>query len=241
VAIDGNNVLIGAPGDDDKEKESGSAYLFNISNGKQLKKFLPPHEERNANFGQRVALHGQYAVIAPDYESGGRAYIYNINSYIPKSTAYLWKLVGNGGKSAEGSDGFGYSVSISGDNVLVGAPRASNADGIKVGAAYLFNASTGEQIHRFRANDSAKQDYFGYDVSISGNYAVVSAPYHDQGGVKNAGSVYLFDISTGRQIKKYTAFDSTAGKHFGRSVAIDGGNLLVGSKGSVYFSGQCKK
>ncbi|MCP3663241.1 MAG: hypothetical protein GY696_12230 [Gammaproteobacteria bacterium] len=44
VAIDGNNVLIGAPEDDDKGEDTGSAYLFNINNGKQLRKFLPPHE-----------------------------------------------------------------------------------------------------------------------------------------------------------------------------------------------------
>ncbi|MCP3665506.1 MAG: hypothetical protein GY696_23920 [Gammaproteobacteria bacterium] len=237
VAIDGNNVLIGAPRDDDLGKDTGSAYLFDISNGKQLKKFVLPHEESEGNdyFGERVALHGKYAVIAPNEKSvkyGGRVFIYDITSNITKSTSYLWKLVGCEGKSAEGSDAFGYSVSISGDNVLVGAPGEK-----RVGAAYLFNASTGKQIHKFRANDSAKWDYFGTDASISGNYAVVSAPYH----AGDSGSVYLFDISTGQQIKKYMAFDPTPKKYFGVSVAIDGGNLLVGSKGSVYFSGQCKK
>ncbi|MCP3667674.1 MAG: hypothetical protein GY696_35155 [Gammaproteobacteria bacterium] len=92
-----------------------------------------------------------------------------------------------------------------------------------------------KQIHIFRADDGADGDEFGDTVSISGNYAVVSAPSHAEG----SGSVYLFDISTGRQIKKYTA--PTAAKNFGTSVAIDGGNLLVGAEGSVYFSGQCKK
>ncbi|MCP3663240.1 MAG: hypothetical protein GY696_12225, partial [Gammaproteobacteria bacterium] len=151
-----------------------------------------------------MALHGKYAVIVPYYktESGGSAYIYDITSYnITKSTAYLWKLVGSGAKTRKDREGFGRSVSISGDSVLVGAPRALNDGGINVGAAYLFSASTGKQIHIFRADDSADGDEFGDTVSISGNYAVVSAPSH----AEDSGSVYLFYISTGRQIKKYTA------------------------------------
>ncbi len=69
----------------------------------------------------------------------------------------------------ESGDIFGNSVSISGNNVLVGA--LNDDTGATDGSAYLFDATTGGLLKTFNnpAPDSGNVDQFGFSVSISGN------------------------------------------------------------------------
>ncbi len=66
---------------------------------------------------------------------------------------------------------FGWSVAISGNTAIVGARRDNNA--YYSGSAYLFNATTGNQIAKFTANNAGERDKFGHSVAINGNTAVV--------------------------------------------------------------------
>ena len=74
------------------------------------------------------------------------------------------------------SDQFGYSVAISGDYAIFGAFRedTSNDDS---GAAYIFERTNGTwtQVQWLKASEAAEDDYFGYSVAISGDYAIVGA------------------------------------------------------------------
>ena len=77
-------------------------------------------------------------------------------------------------------DWFGYSVSISGDTVVVGA-YGDDDKGSKSGSAYVFVKPTGgwngtyNQTAKLLASDGAPGDYFGCSVSISGDTVVVGA------------------------------------------------------------------
>ena len=90
------------------------------------------------------------------------------------------------------TDQFGLFVSISGDYAIVGSPRDDDK-GTDSGSAYIFkrHGTNWTQEAKLLASDGAADDYFGYSVSISGDYAIVGAyGNNDNGG--NSGSAYIF-------------------------------------------------
>ena len=63
VAIDGNNVLIGAPEDDTLGPDVGQAHLFDAVTGNLVQTFNDPTVTTGDQFGQSVALDGNYVLI----------------------------------------------------------------------------------------------------------------------------------------------------------------------------------
>jgi hypothetical protein len=142
----------------------------------------------------------------------------------------------------EASELFGLSVDISGNYAIVGMPHDDDY-GVYSGSAYIFQKDEGgtnewQQIKKLIGSDFSSNDYFGHSVSISGNYAAVSAWYDDEMG-SDAGAVYIFSINEGGtnnwgEIKKITAFDGNDYDQFGSSVDINGEYLIVGANGDKY-------
>jgi len=143
---------------------------------------------------------------------------------------------------------FGYSVSISGDYVIVGAAEDDDG-GAESGAAYVFYRNQGGPdgwglVAKLRASDAAADDKFGTSVSISGDYAIVGAEQDDDDGAES-GAAYIFYRNQGGadswgQLTKLTASDAAANDWFGSAVSIDGDYAFVGADGdddSGNFSG----
>ena len=87
-------------------------------------------------------------------------------------------------------DVFGYSVAISGNNALIGAPLDAMG-GVNAGSAYLFDITTGTLLQTFNNPTPESDDIFGNSVAISGNNALIGAPRNATGGF-DAGSAYLY-------------------------------------------------
>jgi FG-GAP repeat len=144
-------------------------------------------------------------------------------------------------------DGFGASVAISGDTMVIGAPNeASNATGVNgdqsnnsslgAGAAYVFVRSNGvwSQQAYLKASNTTADAEFGTSVAISGDTIVVGAPTATPPGNSPApsGSAYVFvrsGVTWGQQalLKSFTAH--TYSDDFGFSVAISGDTIVVGA------------
>ncbi len=135
-------------------------------------------------------------------------------------------------------DFFGYSVSVDGDTVIVGARGGD--DTIEPGSAYVFvrDPATGiwSQQQKLTASDGRKWDYFGQSVSISGDTAMVGAAESNM-----TGAVYVFvrNPTTGNwtERQKLLASDSYFGDNFGGSVAISGDTAIIGADGDDYTGG----
>jgi hypothetical protein len=84
---------------------------------------------------------------------------------------------------------------------------------------------------RLTAADGAANDYLGYAVALSGNTALVGAPYDDVSGMEQ-GSAYVF-VRNGatwtQQARLIAQQDGTSFDYFGYSVALDGETALVGA------------
>ena len=225
---------------------SGSAYIFDVTTGNQLHKLTASDGAETDYFGYSVAISGNYAIVAAKYKddngsNSGSAYIFDVTT-----GNQLHKLTASDGAE---SDYFGYSVAISGNYAIVGANGDDNDNGTDSGSAYIFDVTTGTQLHKLIASDGAASDYFGYSVAISGNYAIVGA-YADDDNGSSSGSAYIFDVTTGTELRKLTASDAVAGDQFGNSVAIDGHYAIVAAKykddngsnsGSAYIFGPSSK
>lgn len=128
---------------------------------------------------------------------------------------------------------FGYSVSINGDTMLIGAPR-SPYNGLSSGSAhvYVYVDSVWNLQGMLLPDDGAEDDYFGASVSISGDIAVVGADSDDDNG-ELSGAVYVFTRAGGvwSQQAKITPDDGAAGDFFGGKVSIEDDVLVVSAAG----------
>ena len=147
-----------------------------------------------------------------------------VNGYAQNSSTQLRRLTASDGSFG---DDLGTSVAIDGNFSLIGAPDDGD-NGIGSGSAYLFNIITGNQVTKFTADDGAIQDAFGWSVAIDGNFALIGAP-DDDDNANGSGSAYLFDLTTGNQLFKFTADVAMAGAAFGSSVALNGNLAIIGA------------
>jgi|GEM_PF-1608876 len=198
VSISGDWAIVGADGDDDKGLSSGSAYLFKregdhwIGMGKLTASDGAAYE----SFGSSVSISADYAIVGAclDNEKGS----YSGSAYIFKREGDQWiesvKLTAYDGSAF---DRFGYSVSVSGDYALVGA-FGDDDQGSESGSAYLFRreGEDWKQGDKLTAVDGAADDWFGYSVSISRDYAIVGTPYDDDKG-SYSGSAHIIEAKVG--------------------------------------------
>ena len=117
--------------------------------------------------------------------------------YVFKREGAQWiemtKLIADDG---EADDYFGFSVAISGDFILIGAPNDAD-NGRFSGSIYLFKLQGSEwiQINKVTPSDAAPVDVFGFAVAIDENHAVVGAPEDDDNGDRS-GSAYIYDLTS---------------------------------------------
>ena len=223
VGISGDIAIAGARGDGDNGPDSGSAYLFDVTSGEQLAKFLANDGAVDDLFGYSVAISGVTAVVGAigddeNAEDSGAAYLFDVTD--PSNPVQIAKLLPDDG--VEG-DRFGVSVAISGATAIVGTAR-DGADG-DLGVAYLFDTATGRQIATLVPDDLEADDRFGLRVAISGATAIVGAWGEDA----DTGAAYLFDATSGRQIARLVADDGVSEDGFGDAVAISEDAAIVGA------------
>ncbi len=229
VSIKGNSVIAGAPGDNSAK---GSAYVFASSGASWTQaKLQAPDGSTGDNFGWSVAIDGSTAVVGAPFDDSqrGSAYVF---VYANGLWSYQAKLNASDSSVGDG-DRFGWSVSLSGNSVIVGSYQDDGNAGADQGAAYVFVriGTTWTQQQKLVASDAAAGDLFGHKVAISGETAVVAADQDDIGGNTDQGSAYVFkrNGASWSQQKKLTGANSAAYDRFGSSVAISGTTILIGS------------
>jgi len=262
VAISGNYAIVGAHYEDEDANglnpvpDAGAAYILfnNAGTWTQVKKIVSPFREMQY-FGASVSISGGYAIVGASTEGedaseantiggAGAAYIYKKDQGGTDNWGLIRKIIAP--VRAE-NDLFGFSVSIDGDYVIVGAYlEDQDSDGNNAvsqsGAAYIFKKDQGGAdnwglVKKITATNRNIDDWFGYSVSISSEYAIVGAWREDDdvaeaNPLSEAGSAYIFYKGVGEswaQQKKITASVRGVDDHFGFSVSISGEYAIVGA------------
>src|SRR6266511_3701842 len=134
---------------------------------------------------------------------------------------------------ARSGDAFGWSVAISGDTVVVGAPFDADRAGSQQGSAYVFvrNGAVWSLQQKLLASDARSGFSFGDSVAISDDTIVVGAVLTNGPTINFQGSAYVFVRNGGvwSQQQELFASDAEVNDRFGDSVAISGDTLVVGA------------
>ena len=222
VSVSADTAVIGASSEINAQ---GAAYVLVRSGGvwTQQQELTASDGAVDDYFGFSVSVSGDTAVIG--------AWNKAINSQSGQGAAYVF-VRSNGvwtrqqeltAPDGAWEDAFGFSVSVSGDTAVIGAPGKNAGQG----ATYVFVRSGGAwtQQQELTASDGAAGDWFGYSVSLSGSTAVIGAlAKHNY-----QGAAYVFVLSGGvwGQQQELTASDGAAGDSFGNSVSVSGDTAVI--------------
>jgi hypothetical protein len=236
VAIDGETIVVGAQSDSvGTSSGQGSAYVFVRSGAvwSEQQKLTASDGLSGDFFGQSVAISAETVVVgaeADDLTASDQG-----SAYVFVRAGAVWsqqkKLTSSDGAVG---DHFGFSVAISGENIVVGALFDDVGANSNQGSAYVFvrTGSVWSQAEKLLASDGAFIDQFGQAVAISGETVVVGAPLDDVGTNANQGSAYVFACAGTQEWveqAKTNASDGAANDNFGSSVAISGETVVVGA------------
>lgn len=198
--------VVGACRDNIFGQYSGGAYYFTVetdpySEQGELTRIVQSERHGGAFFGFNVAISesstGVVTVVIGAYghRSKGAAFVYTRDATgVLGSEQILYA------SDATLYNKFGWSVSILGDTIAVGAPLNEGQ-----GAVYVYSNSDGVFVQqaklsqRFADDDDANPligDYFGESVAVCDNMIVVSAPNNDVRG-SDAGAVFVYQLSEG--------------------------------------------
>jgi hypothetical protein len=223
-------VVVGAPDETANALAgAGHAYVLDTTTGliTTLTSPTPQSTVSERGFGHSVSISGTTVVVgAPDETANalagaGHAYVFNATdgSLITTLTS----------PNAQSNGEFGFSVSISGTTVVVGAPdETANALAV-AGHAYVFDALTGSPIASLTSPYAQAGGAFGTSASVSCNTVVVGALGETANGQTGAGHAYSFDATTGFLTTTLTSPNAQGGGQFGTSVAVSGTTVVTGA------------
>lgn len=209
VDISGNLAIVGA---------NDSAFIFDLTTGNLLHRLKAT--DYSDQFGSSVAIDGGLAVVASGQSNA--AYIFDTST-----GQQLHKLT----PTTRPSD-YVRSVDISNGVVVLGTPTVEFAGDFvsDYGAAFLYNALTGNQIKRINGPTTYGKGGFGSSVAIEGGTVAITSP-----SSQGFGDVYAVDSQTG-EVRWTYGRSTTGGAFYAKDVAIDGDRIVVGGGAAFIYS-----
>ena len=124
------------------------------------------------------------------------------------------------------------SVAWSGEEAGITVSAGSTYNATVTMNQVIFNA----EIQKLKSDDLTPVDYFGREVAISGDYAIVGAGEKDHSDFFQAGAAYIFSRNLGGtdgwgQVRRLTAeLDAQTNAYFGETVSISGDYVIAGAR-----------
>jgi hypothetical protein len=234
VDLDGDIAVVGAYADDVFGVDSGSAYVY-VRSGTtwtQEAKLVPSDGATEDNFGLRVAMHGQTALVGAPHDDDfgpdtGSAY-----AFVRDGTTWSQQqkiLAPDAAPRVQ----FGRWVSLDGETALICAYLDDVAGQTDAGSAYVFvREGTVWSAEQKLLPPAPQQDaWFSRSVSIDGDTAAIGASREDTVNGANTGAAYVFvrQGTTWSLQARLLAPDGGVGDQFGESIFVDADTLIVGS------------
>lgn len=229
MASAGDTAVVGAPLDDAGGTDAGAIYVFTMnSQGTWSQRVKVAGPSAGANYGWSVGISklpaGDYRIVAgapEDSASNGLANWF-------RGTGDSWVAEAE----FSGAGRFGFSVAVSGDRVIVGAPNEASLDGV----ARIFEPDP--RVTPIPWNEAAviasavpgTLGSIGVGVAIDGDIAVVGEPSFDVGATDDGRAfIYQRDPMGGwNRVATLTASDRMALTNFGYFVAVQGLTAVIG-------------
>lgn len=236
----GSNLIVGAPFDDpDGLVGAGTVYLIDRLTGSVLMRIPHPepllYGDPDDRFGRSVDGHeGNILVGAPaDDQNGswtGGAYVLDGN------TGAILMRIANPDPQPGVFTAFGCPVRSFGGKIVIATPW-HRTGGKNLGVVHVFDGKTGTLLYTIQHPNpmdqldvSGNAAYFGWDIAEHDGFLAVSTIQDDVNGVRDAGSVYVFDLNTGQLVMSIHNPDPVAYDYFGLG-AFHGGQVVCKAHG----------
>ncbi len=237
VAASGARVVVGAPNDDAGAVDAGSAHVYDLSSATPhvpVTSLPNPSPALGDQFGSSVAVSGAWVVAGVPFDDvgatdAGSAHVYDLaraTLAVPVATLI--------NPSPSQNDWFGFSVAVSGARVVIGA-YGDGAGAFSAGSAYVYDLASAMPtlpVATLNNPSPAVSDQFGQSVAVSGTRVVVAA-FWDDTGAADAGSVYVYDLTSAVPSIPVATFSNpnpVADDWFGSSVSVSGTRVVVGTR-----------
>jgi len=233
VDIDGDRIAVGAYEYEDQGNSDGAVVIFDKVGAEwERTQTILPELNGARRFGNAVALNGDRLAIGAyltSQSSGsgpGSAHVYVRNGATWQSEFAVRSP--DGGVDVE----FGYSIGLSGDVMVVGAPQNNNSSNVRTGAAFVFTREGGSwvQLVRLTPEGGAAGDRFGYSVAIDGDTILVGSLMEGAGALFH-GAAYAYRRIEGTWTLEARLVPSDVGgaDQFGAAVALQGDDAVIGA------------
>ncbi len=222
TTIDGNNLIVSASRDDTGATDAGSIYIYDIPTGALLHTLNNPTPEAGDFFGSNTTIDGNNLIVRVSSDdtgapNAGSIYIYDI------STGALLHTINN--PTPEANDRFGENTTINGNNLIVGV-RSDDTGASNAGSIYIYDIPTGALLYTLNNPEPEENDFFGRTIEVVENYLIVKSVFDDAGAI-NAGSLYIYDISTGSLVHTLNNPTPENNDYFGSRFKIFNNTLIV--------------
>jgi len=229
---DGVRIAVAARQNGDFGLVSGSAYVFrhDVDRWIEEDKLLASDGQAWDLFGFSIAMSGDRVVVGARASSFvgdglGAAYVYTRDGFTWTEEAIL------SASDEDESDFFGYSVSVNGDLIGVGASN-DEENGSTTGAAYLyrFDGEAWNEEQKLRQSDPTPSAGLGFSIFVEDDTVLVGAWQAEAGGMMFAGAAYLFTYTgvAWQETAKLTSDTPAQGEQFGRVLAMSGAYAVIG-------------
>jgi hypothetical protein len=240
IAIYGSTLAVGAPGQDGPAADSGAVHVFerNVSSERSVSTWTQQamleaeRAEASDQFGFALAAGPDTLVVSAPGTSDqrGAVHVFSRDGSGWSPQAYLAP------ETLLSGDGFGSSVALSNDTLVIGAPGAdASSDNADSGAAYVFERHDGVWTFatRLEADGTPENARFGASIAISGNAIAVGSQGEaasDASG-RESGAVYVFErgVEGFTRRARLASSNAEALDGFGVSVALEADTLVVGA------------
>jgi len=236
VAINGDQIAVGAPDRNTVGGVTGGAYFFlkppagwvgtitervNLGTGKTS----------FAGYGTSVGVQNYVVIVGAPGDNAAYLLICAKNQPTCGLDATFF-----GANQGEGNNEFGSAVAISGKSFVVTDPLFTGTQAQFQGAAYVYTNTQGNSFSQatLTASDGALLSEMGISVSIDGNTVAVGAPYSTVGNQPAQGAVYVYTKPPSgwvdaTQTGKLTASDGVSLDELGMSVSVSGTAIIAGA------------
>jgi hypothetical protein len=226
ISVDGNTIVAGAPG---FSSWNGAVYIYEKegNNWTETQKITSPESVDYGNFGIGVSLFGDYLVIGASgvNNSAGKIYIYKKNN----SGEWIFHQSLTSSDNFENSY-FGNSISISGNELVVGA--YTEVDTGNPSMAYIFKLNDNgnwEETQKIPSYESSEHTYFAWMCEMKNDKLLISSPhlYGAEAGrtllyKKNNQNNWEFD-------QELKPTNDVTEDFYGWSLAMNDNEIIVGS------------
>lgn len=226
LALSGKYALIGVNGGSGTQYENtgGAVHVYDIERSVVLRTITGSIIFQE--FGSSISVDKNIVAIgAPgdrfNFTSDcGAVFVYDIltGSLIKKLTPAL----------RVGGDVVGTSVAINGNFVVAGAPGNFGT----VNKVHVFDITGTSELYTV-SQSQTNPLFFGSVVAMFGNYFAVGTPEYDLSLI-DQGRIYIYNLTTGALLNQFSIIVGAGNySNSGRSLAMSGNYLVIGSAGSV--------